>query len=76
MVFDLKAASRLGVSQSRAGKAERPTPGAGCEVLQSLGGSRQSLNQRERTAESGQLVWVKEKYIFILMLVLLHFASV
>lgn len=76
MVFDLKAASRLGVSQSRAGKAERPTPGAGCEVLQSLGGSRQSHNQRERTAESGQLVWVKEKYIFILMLVLLHFASV
>lgn len=44
MVCDLKAASRLRVGQSRAGQAERQTPGASCEVLQSPGGARQGLH--------------------------------
>lgn len=49
----LKAASGLGVSQSGAGEAERPTPGAGCEVLQGPGGAKQVLYPRERTSEAG-----------------------
>lgn len=49
----LKAASGLGVSQSGAGEAERPTPGAGCEVLQGLGGAKQGLLPREGTSEAG-----------------------
>jgi len=56
VILDLKAASGLGVGQSRAGQAERQTPGAGGEVLQGPGGAGQGLHPGERTTEAGMLV--------------------
>ena len=54
MLCGVKVASGLGVSQSRAGEAEGPAPGAGSEVLQSSGGAGQGLEPRERTAGAGE----------------------
>lgn len=49
----LKAASGLRDGEPGAGEAQGQTPGAGREVLQGLGGAKQSLGAREGTAEAG-----------------------